>query len=139
MADHPRNPYLTVDAIVRLNEGQHIVLIKRKNPPFGLALPGGFVEYGESVEDAICRELLEETRIKNLDLLTQFHTYSDPNRDPRQHNASVVFLAWSHDVPVAGDDAAEIVLVDPWDIKNLDFAFDHKQILTDWTNHRFRL
>ncbi len=85
-----RNPALTADIIIETKEG--IVLIKRKNPPYGWALPGGFVDYGESLETAAVREAAEETRL-DVKLKEQFHAYSDPNRDPRQHTATVVFIA----------------------------------------------
>ncbi len=132
---HPRNPYLAVDAIVRVGAGGQIILINRKNPPFGLALPGGFVEYGESVEDAIRREIMEETNV-NLISLEQFHTYSKPNRDPRQHVVSVVFLGWTVDTPRAGDDASDIVLANTWELEKYTYVFDHKQILGDWSWRR---
>jgi ADP-ribose pyrophosphatase YjhB (NUDIX family) len=131
MEQHPRNPYVAVDAIIRVKGGAKIICIKRKNPPYGLALPGGFVNYGESAEDAIKREVMEEVGVR-LDLLAQFHTYSAPDRDPRHHTLSVVFIAWSEDEPKAGDDAAEVLLVNTLDIPKLEFAFDHAKILEDW-------
>ena len=85
-----KNPIPTVDIIIELESG--IVFIKRADPPFGWALPGGYVDYGESLEEAACREALEETGLK-IELLGQFHTYSDPLRDARQHNISTVFIA----------------------------------------------
>ncbi|MCX5699478.1 MAG: NUDIX hydrolase [Candidatus Omnitrophica bacterium] len=122
-------PYVTVDAIIELPEG--IVIIKRGNPPFGWALPGGFVDYAESLEDAVIREAKEET---NLDLtqVKQFHTYSDPARDPRFHTIGTVFTAKAKGTPKAGDDAADIKVIKISEIKNLDFAFDHKKILQDY-------
>ena len=131
MEQHPRNPYVAVDAIIRVKGGAKIICIKRKNPPYGLALPGGFVNYGESAEDAIKREVMEEVGVR-LDLLAQFHTYPAPDRDPRHHTLSVVFIAWSEDEPKAGDDAAEVLLVNTLDIPKLEFAFDHAKILEDW-------
>lgn len=122
-------PYVTVDAIIELAEG--IVIIKRSNPPFGWALPGGFVDYGESLEDAVTREAKEET---NLDLveIKQFHTYSNPERDPRFHTVGTVFIAKAKGTPKAGDDAAGLKIIKLSEIKNIDFAFDHKKILTDY-------
>jgi O-acetyl-ADP-ribose deacetylase (regulator of RNase III)/ADP-ribose pyrophosphatase YjhB (NUDIX family) len=124
-------PYVTVDVIIELPEG--IVIIKRSNPPFGWALPGGFVDYAESLEDAVTREAKEET---NLDLiqLKQFHIYSDPARDPRFHTISTVFTAKAKGTPKAGDDAAEIKVIKSSQINKLEFAFDHKQILQDYLN-----
>ena len=122
-------PYVTVDAIIELPAG--IVIIKRSNPPFGWALPGGFVDYGESLEDAVIREAKEET---NLDLIQveQFHTYSDPTRDPRFHTIGTVFIAKAKGTPKAGDDAADIQVIKVSQIEKLEFAFDHKQILQDY-------
>jgi 8-oxo-dGTP diphosphatase len=122
-----RNPVPTVDIIIEIKGA--IVLIKRKNPPYGWALPGGFVDYGESYETAALREAKEETGlvVKNLQ---QFRTYSDPNRDPRQHTASTVFIAQADTHPTAGDDAAEAALFTEANIP--DLAFDHAQILSDY-------
>ncbi|MDP2830642.1 MAG: NUDIX hydrolase [Candidatus Omnitrophota bacterium] len=124
---------MTVDAIIELPEG--IVIIKRSNPPFGWALPGGFVDYGESVEDAVIREAKEET---NLDLtqVQQFHTYSDPQRDPRFHTIGMVFIAKAKGIPKAGDDAADLRVVKLREIKKMDFAFDHKKIIEDFIKYR---
>ncbi|MDO8489248.1 MAG: NUDIX hydrolase [Candidatus Omnitrophota bacterium] len=126
-------PYVTVDAIIELPEG--IVIIQRSNPPFGWALPGGFVDYGESLEDAVIREAKEEA---NLDLIDvrQFHTYSDPQRDPRFHTVGTVFVAKAKGVPNAGDDAAGLKVIKLSEIKNIDFAFDHKKILQDYLNSK---
>src|SRR3989304_1636029 len=87
----PKNPFPTVDIIIEI-EGKGIVLIRRKNPPYGWAIPGGFVDYGESIENAAVREALEETSLK-VELLRQFHVYSSPDRDPRFHTISTVFTA----------------------------------------------
>ncbi|RUM42633.1 MAG: NUDIX hydrolase, partial [Desulfocapsa sp.] len=95
-----KNPVPTVDIIIEV--GEKIVLIKRKNPPHGWALPGGFVDYGESYETAAAREAEEETGLA-VHNLQQFRTYSDPNRDPRQHTASTIFIAQADKEPVAGD------------------------------------
>ncbi len=123
----PRTPLLTVDAVIFVRGG--IVLIKRKNPPYGWALPGGFVEVGESVETAVRREALEETGLE-LDDLELVGVYSDPARDPRFHTASVVFRARSQGHPVGQDDAAEARIFSP-DALPDPIAFDHLRIITD--------
>lgn len=122
-------PFVTVDVIIELPDG--IVIIQRSNPPFGWALPGGFVDYGESLESAVKREAKEET---NLDLteIKQFHTYSDPDRDPRFHTIGTVFIAKAKGKPKAGDDAADLKIVKPEEIKKIQFAFDHGRILEDY-------
>ena len=122
-------PYVTVDAIIELAQG--IVIIQRSNPPFGWALPGGFVDYGESLEEAVKREAREET---NLDLIEikQFHTYSDPQRDPRFHTIGTVFIAKAKGKPRAGDDAANLKVIKLNELEKLEFAFDHKKILLDY-------
>lgn len=122
-----RNPIPTVDIIIEINEA--IVLIKRKNPPHGWAIPGGFVDYGESYETAAAREAEEETGlvVKNLQ---QFRTYSDPDRDLRQHTASTVFIAQADQQPIAGDDAVEAKLFTEKTLPEL--VFDHGKILADY-------
>jgi ADP-ribose pyrophosphatase YjhB (NUDIX family) len=128
-----RNPTPTVDIIIEI-EGR-IVLIKRKNPPFGWALPGGFVDYGESFEAAAIREAKEETGL-DVTGLCQFHTYSDPGRDARLHTASTVFIGRADGVPQAGDDAGEVGLFQREDLP--DLAFDHAVILADYYAGRYR-
>lgn len=123
-----RNPFLTVDIIIRYGAG--IVLIERKNPPHGWALPGGFVDYGESLETAAQREAREETGLE-LANLTQFRAYSDPSRDPRQHNVSVVFVADGVGTLCAGDDASR-ARVFPLDGLPQPLCFDHDRILAEW-------
>jgi len=122
-----KNPVPTVDIIIEV--GTAIVLIKRKNPPYGWALPGGFVDYGESYETAAVREAEEETGLV-VQNLQQFRTYSDPGRDPRQHTASTIFIAQADAEPVAGDDAAEAALFTEETLP--DLAFDHGQIVADY-------
>jgi O-acetyl-ADP-ribose deacetylase (regulator of RNase III)/ADP-ribose pyrophosphatase YjhB (NUDIX family) len=126
-------PYVTVDALIELPEG--IVVIRRSNPPFGWALPGGFVDYGESLEDAVKREAKEET---NLDLteIKQFHSYSDPQRDPRFHTVGTVFIAKAKGRPKAGDDATGLKVVSLKELEKLDFAFDHKKIIQDYLDSK---
>jgi ADP-ribose pyrophosphatase YjhB (NUDIX family) len=126
-----RNPLLTVDIIIELG-GEGVVLIRRRNPPMGWAIPGGFVDYGESLESAAVREAKEETSL-SVKLRYQLGAYSDPARDPRHHTVSVVFVAEAEGSPRAGDDAGEIgifqrnALPDP-------LAFDHRKILEDYFN-----
>jgi 8-oxo-dGTP diphosphatase len=127
MAGH-RNPIPTVDIIIETGGG--IVLIRRKNPPFGWALPGGFVDYGESLEDAAVREAREETSL-DVTLIRQMHTYSDPGRDARFHTISTVFIAKASGTPKAADDAAEIGVFKRENIPGL-LCFDHSQILKDY-------
>lgn len=129
----PRNPYLTVDIIIELPEG--VVLIQRKNPPHGWALPGGFVDYGESLEDAALREAREETSL-DVTLVRQFHTYSEPGRDPRFHTVSTVFVATASGKPDAGDDAAGIGVFGR-DSLPAPLCFDHADILDDYYNNRY--
>jgi len=126
-------PFSTVDAIIEINDG--IVVIERSNPPFGYALPGGFVDYGESLEDAVRREAKEETGL-DLEDLKQFHTSSQPDRDPRFHTIGTVFIAKAKGKPQAGDDAARLKVVKLSDLLNLDFAFDHKKIIQDYLKFR---
>ncbi|MBW4522438.1 MAG: NUDIX hydrolase [Scytolyngbya sp. HA4215-MV1] len=131
-----RNPAPTVDIIIELIDRPHrpIVLIERLNEPYGWAIPGGFVDYGESVETAAKREALEETGLA-IALIEQFHVYSAPNRDPRQHTISIVFLATASGDPQSGDDAKGIDIFDLWQIpKNL--CFDHDRILHDYWHYR---
>jgi O-acetyl-ADP-ribose deacetylase (regulator of RNase III)/ADP-ribose pyrophosphatase YjhB (NUDIX family) len=126
-------PFTTVDAIIEINGG--IVIIERSNPPFGWALPGGFVDYGESLEEAVTREAKEETGL-DLENLVQFHTYSDPGRDPRFHTIGTVFLASARGKPKAGDDAKGLTVVKLGDLKDLKFAFDHKKIVEDYLKYK---
>ncbi len=128
MEQTPRNPFLTVDVIIEIDGG--IVLIERKNPPLGWAIPGGFVDYGESLEDAVRREAKEETGL-NIDIVRQFHSYSDPARDARHHTVSVVFIATASGRPNAGDDAKKAEIFTE-DTLPEDIAFDHRQILDDY-------
>ena len=123
-----KTPFLTVDIIIELKEG--IVLIKRKYPPIAWALPGGFVDYGESLEDAAIREAKEETSL-DVELKIQFHTYSDPQRDLRSHNVTTVYIAFAKGKPKADDDAKEVGVFTNETLPK-DLAFDHAQILEDY-------
>lgn len=131
-----RNPVPTVDIIIELIDRPQrpIVLIERQNTPYGWALPGGFVDYGESVEAAAQREAQEETSLQ-VELIEQFQVYSDPNRDPRQHTLSVVFIATAKGEPKAQDDAKAIDTFELWQIPP-NLCFDHDQILRDYRYYR---
>jgi len=123
-----KNPFPTVDIIIEINSG--IVLIERKNPPHGWALPGGFVDYGESLENAAQREAAEETslELKDLQLLG---CYSKPERDSRLHTISTVFVAKGFGTPKAADDA-ENLAVFATDLLPAQLCFDHSEILEDY-------
>ena len=141
MAEHYRNPVPTVDIIIEIDDGagrsgaHRIVLIKRKNPPFGWAIPGGFVEYGETLEAAAVREAREETSLE-VRLLRQFHAYSDPARDPRQHTISTVFIATAAGTPRGEDDAVEARVFSIDDLPE-PMAFDHGGILRDYRERKY--
>ena len=126
-------PIPTVDIIIeikRKNGQEGIILIKRKNPPHGWALPGGFVDIGESLEEAAVREAKEETSL-DIKLRSQLHTYSDPKRDPRKHTISTVYVAAAQGRPIAQDDAQDIGIFTEEEI-NFPLAFDHQKILADY-------
>ncbi len=131
-----RNPAPTVDILVELIDRPHrpLVLIERRYEPLGWALPGGFVDYGESLEAAARREALEEISLA-VELLEQFHVYSDPGRDPRQHTISIVFLAAATGEPQAADDAKSLAVFAPWQLPE-PLCFDHAQILQDYRRYR---
>jgi 8-oxo-dGTP diphosphatase len=135
----PQTPYLTTDGIIEVYDNNEnfkgIVLIKRKNPPLGLALPGGFVDRGERVEDALLREMKEETNL-DVTITILLGVYSDPNRDPRLHTASVVYVAKATGEPKAGDDAKEVMVLDPEKIDLSTLVFDHAKILKDYLSLR---
>jgi len=124
-----RNPIPTVDIIIRINDG--IILVERKNPPYGWALPGGFVDYGETLEAAASREAREETSlvVSNLRLLG---CYSDPQRDVRMHTISTVFVADASGTPQAADDAVNIGVFDLGALPG-QLCFDHGHILADYS------
>lgn len=133
-----RNPVPTVDIIIEIKDDEGrpgIVLIERKNEPRGWALPGGFVDYGESLEDAAVREAKEETSLA-VTLKRQFHTYSEPNRDPRQHTITTVFIASASGKPKAADDAKNIRIFPPDNI-DVPLAFDHAQIIDDYVKRKY--
>lgn len=131
MANHeePRkSPLPTVDIIIEVSGG--IVLIERKNPPHGWAIPGGFVDYGESLEEAAIREAREETSLV-VELKEQFHTYSAPDRDPRGHAITTVYIASAQGTPRPADDAQEVGVFTCHNLPR-PLAFDHEKILTDY-------
>lgn len=131
MSGKPTTPLLTVDIIIEVAGG--IVLIERKNPPPGWALPGGFVDVGESLSQAAVREAREETSLE-VTLAEQFFAYSDPKRDPRGATASVVFLGRATGTPRAEDDAKNIGV---YALDRLpELAFDHAQILDDYRRYK---
>jgi 8-oxo-dGTP diphosphatase len=127
----PKTPLLTTDCVARDVEGR-ILLVRRKNPPFkgAFALPGGFVEIGETVEAACRREVLEETGI-TIGELHLIGAYSDPGRDPRGHTVSIAYLTLLPEAPRprAGSDAEDAMWVSDW--RKLDLAFDHARIIAD--------
>jgi 8-oxo-dGTP diphosphatase len=127
-----KTPLLTVDIIIRYKDG--IVLIERKNPPPGWALPGGFVDVGESIENAAIREAKEETSL-DVSLIEQFHTYSKPDRDPRFHTVSVVFIGKGEGVLKGMDDARKAEIFTESTIPGA-IAFDHRSIITDYFNYQ---
>jgi len=127
----PRTPALTVDVVIELTDrpGRPIVLVERRNPPAGHALPGGFVDVGETVEQAAVREAREETGLE-ITITRLLGVYSDPARDPRGHTVSIVFVGEARGEPAAGDDAARVIVSRPESPPAL--AFDHARILADY-------
>ncbi|MBI4384113.1 MAG: NUDIX hydrolase [Nitrospinae bacterium] len=123
-----KNPTPTVDIIIEIQGA--IILIERVNPPHGWALPGGYVDYGETLEAAAIREAREETSL-GVELIGQFHTYSDPKRDSRRHNISTVFIARAEGVPMAASDAKNIGTFTR-DRLPSPIVFDHAEILADY-------
>ncbi len=132
----PVTPALTTDIIIELGDrpGRPIVLIERRYPPYGWALPGGFVDVGEAVERAAVREALEETAL-GVRLTALLGVYSDPARDPRRHTASVVYLAEAHGVPRAQDDAMNVGIFSLDQLPAV-LCFDHARILSDYRVYR---
>lgn len=132
----PRTPLLAADAIIELTDkpGRPIVLIERKNPPYGWAIPGGFVDIGERLEVAAIREAKEEVCL-DVTLKALLGMYSDPKRDDRGHTVTAVYVAEATGEPQAADDAKNL---DIFDLDNLpdELAFDHRQVLEDYRKFR---
>ena len=129
-----KTPFLSVDGIIELYKDdifEGIVLIERLNNPLGLAIPGGFVDIGESVEDAVVREMKEETDL-DVEILSLLNVYSDPSRDPRFHTVSVVYICKAEGVPKGLDDAKEAIVYKKEEIPFDKLVFDHAQILRDY-------
>ena len=131
----PRTPEITVDLVIELEDkpGRPIVVIRRGHPPPGHALPGGFVDIGETVEHAAMREAREETGLE-ITLREILGVYSDPARDPRGHSVAIVYVATASGEPVAGDDAAAVIVTDP--DQSPPLIFDHGKILADYLARR---
>ena len=127
-----RNPLVTVDIIIEINGG--IVLIERLNTPYGWALPGGFVDYGESLESSAIREAKEETSL-DIKIEEQFHTYSDPDRDPRHHTVTTVFIAKGVGSPKAADDAKNVSIFNETNLP-YPIVFDHGKIISDYFRYK---
>ena len=132
MSEIFRNPLPTVDIIIELPAGE-IVLIERKNPPQGWALPGGFVDYGESLEAAAAREAFEETSLR-VQLVEQFYSYSKPERDPRHHTIATVFIATANGSPLGADDALQARAFTEASLPK-SIVFDHPKILADYFHY----
>ena len=136
----PETPALTVDIIIEMYDqpNRPVVLIERKYPPHGWAIPGGFVDVGETMSQAAIREALEETCL-NVELDLLLGCYSDPARDERGHTVSLVYVAHATGEPKAADDAANVLLLDPCDnseLEKLQLAFDHGRILEGYCRYR---
>ncbi len=134
----PKTPYLATDGIVEIYDESYkfmgIVLIRRKNEPLGLALPGGFVDIGESVEDAVVREMKEEISL-DVQIDELLGIYSDPSRDSRFHVASAVYICKAVGTPIGADDAKEAKVFALEELPLDDLVFDHKKILEDYLQH----
>jgi 8-oxo-dGTP diphosphatase len=127
-----KNPLVTVDVIIEIDD--KIILIERANPPYGWALPGGFVDYGESLESAAIREAKEETSLEIV-LEEQFHAYSDPRRDPRHHTITTVFIGKGIGIPKSADDAKQLGMFSEHDLPN-PIVFDHNKIIKDYFRYK---
>lgn len=132
----PVTPLLAADALIELIDqpGRPIVLIERKNPPFGWAIPGGFVDVGETVETTAVREALEEVSLQ-VTLRVLLGIYSSPTRDPRGHTVTAIYLAEATGKPVAADDAKNVGVFTPEQLPS-PLAFDHAMVLEDYRRYR---
>jgi 8-oxo-dGTP diphosphatase len=132
-----KTPFVAVDGIVMLFDSHDnfkgIVLIERKNPPLGIALPGGFVDIGESCENALVREMKEEISL-DVQIIKLFGVYSDPKRDPRFHTVSAVYICKAYGEPQAADDAKKCFVYPLDKIPIEKLVFDHAKIIKDFTN-----
>jgi 8-oxo-dGTP diphosphatase len=130
-----KTPYLTVDGIIQLYDEKHnfrgIVLIERLNKPLGIALPGGFVDIGETVETALIREMKEETSL-DVSIESLLGVYSDPKRDERFHTVSLTYVCKAYGEPLAQDDAKDVFVYKKDEIPLDKLVFDHKKIITDF-------
>lgn len=137
MSWKPKTSYLSVDGIVEIYDEDEnfkgIVIIQRKNEPLGIALPGGFVDIGESVENAVIREMKEEISL-DVEIEGLLGVYSDPLRDKRFHTVSVVFVCKAYGEPIGADDAKEALLVGLDSLKLDELVFDHSKIIKDYIN-----
>lgn len=127
------NPIPTVDALIEIydkNEYKGIVLIDRKNYPYGWAIPGGFMDYGESAETTAVREAQEETGLQ-VEITGLLGFYSDPDRDPRHHTVTAAYVCRASGIPKAGDDAKDAKIFAP-DKIDVQLAFDHKKVICDY-------
>ncbi len=128
-----KTPLCSSDIIIEVNDS--IVIIERKYEPRGFALPGGLVEYGEAIESTAIREAKEETNL-DIELIELLYTYSNPERDPRQHCISSVFIARAIGIPEGGDDAKKAFLVSLEELLNYTYVFDHKRIISDYLRYK---
>ncbi|MBK3332277.1 NUDIX hydrolase [Persephonella atlantica] len=130
-----KTPFVAVDGIVQLFDEKDnfrgIVLIERKNPPLGIAIPGGFVEVGESCEEALIREMKEETGL-DVEIIKLLGVYSQPDRDPRFHSVSITYLCKAYGEPVASSDAKDVKIFKLEEIPFDKLVFDHSRILRDY-------
>ena len=130
-----KTPFLAVDGIIKLYDEneifQGIVLIERLNRPLGMAIPGGFVDIGETVENAVIREMKEETTL-DITIESLLGVYSDPSRDERFHTASIVYICKAYGTPEAADDAKEVYVYKLDEIPLDKLVFDHKKIILDF-------